>query len=83
MQVCQFSSVEPVENTEIRGSFKKFYLLDPIFALENGTHLKFFYNNTFNLWLHCAKISSLYLLYFFLGAPNTPAGFGAPETETK
>ena len=25
----------------VRGSFKKFYLLDHIFALENGTHLKF------------------------------------------
>ena len=44
---------------------------------------KIFYNNTFDLWLHCVKISFLYLLYFFLGAPNSPAGFGAPETEKK
>ena len=44
---------------------------------------KIFYNNTFNLWLHCVKISFLNLLYFFLGVPNTPAGFGAPETDKK
>ena len=44
---------------------------------------KIFYNNTFNFWLHCVKISFLKLLYFFLGAPNTPEGFGAPETDKK
>ena len=44
---------------------------------------KIFYNNTFDLWLQCMKISSVYLLYIFLGAPNTPAGFGAPETDKK
>ena len=41
---------------------------------------KIFHINTCNLWLHCVKISFLYLSWFFLGAPHTSGRFGAPET---